>query len=892
MQDAPLSPSLLSPSLLSLADIGALAAADTLVLTVNNRLSRRLTLELAGLLRQERQVSELPRILPLSAWLAESANELAFEADDDVPAYRLDSFATQLVWTEAIRAEEAERVLLDASQAAKLSMDADLLMDEWDLHVPSGADTDEYRGFAKWRVRYRETLAGIDAEDANQGYARVLRALEEGRLPIPGQLVLAGFTDVSPRFRRLLRAFEDLGCQVAQWRDEQRVETVARRFEAADQGAEWRAAAAWAASQLRAHPQGRFAIVSPQLEAESPFARRVLSQALAGRDGAPAYAFNVAVGRPLNDWPMARAALAWLRALAECAGGKGCGVDVLGAALLAGHCAGDVRDRARLAAIDARWRRQAVQRVSPNDWKKLLADTPALAQAWNQALDIWTQGGRQATCDVWMLRMKAALTALGFPGEGALDSVAYQVMGALGDALGSFSALAPAAGRLGGVAAVNLLQSVARSASFQPQRDPTARLDVLGLLEAEGGYWDGVWMLGLTDDVLPASPKPNPLLPLAVLRQAKAPRATPEREREWAEGMYAALCRCAPDIIVSHAHMDGERELRPSPLIAGAALTDWTPPLADATAALPQESLDDRQGPPLAAGNRGGGGLDVLDTQARNPLWAFVRHRLGGRELAPYADSATVNVRGQFLHKALELVWGMMPDQDALHEVIATQRLAALVEQAVAQAADEELKDYAPALKALECQRAQTVLASWLHMEAQRLPFAVALVEKSHQWQRGALNLKLRLDRIDSLADGRNVIVDYKTGVAAAKPEPDWSRSRPVNVQLPFYASVLADAAGGEVAGLVLAQIHARQVAAQGLADEDLGVPGVTLASDSKFFDGLTWPEIRQRWRVAIEALADEYVAGVASNVAYRRDDLKYCDALPFLRLHLDDEDA
>jgi hypothetical protein len=43
---------------------------------------------------------------------------------------------------------------------------------------------------------------------------------------------------------------------------------------------------------------------------------------------------------------------------------------------------------------------------------------------------------------------------------------------------------------------------------------------------------------------------------------------------------------------------------------------------------------------------------------------------------------------------------------------------------------------------------------------------------------------------------------------------------------------------------------------------------------------------------VAIEALADEYVAGVATNVAYRRDDLKYCDALPFLRLHLDDEDA
>ncbi|EHK68270.1 PD-(D/E)XK nuclease family protein [Achromobacter arsenitoxydans] len=887
MQDASLS----YPEL-SLPDIAGMPASDTLVLTVNNRLSRRLTLELAGLLRQERQVSELPRILPLSAWLAESANELAFETDDDVPAYRLDSFATQLVWTEAIRAEEAERVLLDASQAARLAMDADLLMDEWALQVPSGADTDEYRGFARWRARYRQVLAGIDAEDANQGYARVLRALEEGRLATPRQLVLAGFTDISPRFQRLLQAFEAQGTDVAQWRDAQRVQAEARRYEAADQGAEWRAAATWAASQLKAHPDGRYAIVSPQLEAESPFARRVLSHALAGRDGEPAFAFNVAVGRPLDEWPMARAALAWLRALAECAPDKGCGVDVLGAALLAGHCASDVRDRARLAAIDARWRRQGQLHVGPAELRRLLADIPALAQAWNQAMQIWTQGGRQATCDVWMLRMKAALTALGFPGEAALDSVGYQVMGALGDALGSFSALAPAAGRLGGVAAVSLLESVARSSSFQPQRDPLARLDVLGLLEAEGGYWDGVWMLGLTDDVLPASPKPNPLLPLAVLRQARAPRATPEREREWAEGMYAALCRCAPQLIVSHAHMDGERELRPSPLIAALALSDWTPDQALAHRALPQESLDDSRGPPLAAGNRGGGGLDVLDTQARNPLWAFVRHRLGGRELAPYADAATVNVRGQFLHKALELAWGMMPDQETLHELLADGRLAALLAQAVAQAADEELKEYAPALRALECQRAQAVLASWLDLEAQRLPFAVAQVEKNHQWQRGALSLKLRLDRIDSLPDGRSVIVDYKTGVAAAKPEPDWSRSRPVNVQLPFYASVLADAAGGEAAGLVLAQIHARQVAAQGLADEDLGIPGVTLASESKYFDGLSWPEIRQRWRVAIEALADEYVAGYAANVAYRRDDLKYCDALPFLRLHLDDEDA
>lgn len=876
---------------LSLPDIGGLPAAGLLVLTVNNRLSRRLTLDLAGLLRQERQVSELPRILPLSAWLAESANELAFEDGADVPAYRLNGFASELVWTEAIRAEEAERALLDASQAARLSMDADWLMDEWMLQVPSSADTDEYRGFARWRQRYRQALAAMDAEDANQGYARVLRALEDGCLVTPDHLVLAGFTEMSLRFRRLLRAFEAQGCRIAQWRDAQREPATPWRLEASDQGAEWRAAAEWAAGRLRRYPTGRYAIVSPRLEAEAPFARRVLSQALAGRGDEAALAFNVAVGRPLDEWPMARAALAWLRALAGCALGRGCGVQVLGAALLAGHCADDVSERARLVAIDVRWRRRGLVRIDALEWRKQLASLPRLAPAWEQAMDIWTRGGARASSDVWMLRMKAALTALGFPGEGALDSAGYQVLGALGETLGEFAALAPAVGKLGGVAAVDLLQSVARAASFQPQRNPLARLDVLGLLEAEGGFWDGIWIVGLTDDVLPASPKPNPLLPLAVLRQAKAPRATPEREREWAEGLYAALCRCAPEVVVSHARMDGERELRPSPLIATAGLMDWRPTSAPVAAALPQESLDDAQGPPLAADDRGGGGLDVLDTQARNPLWAFVRHRLGGRELAPYAEAAA-NARGQFLHRALELVWGMLSDQEALHDTLAGGRLSALLEQAVAQAADEELKTYVPALRTLECARALTVLASWLDLEARRLPFTVAQVEKNHQWRRGALHLTLRLDRIDTLADGRIVIVDYKTGVAAAKPEPDWSRSRPVNVQLPFYASVLAAGAAGDVAALVLAQVHARQVAAQGLADEDLGLAGVTLAADSRYFDGLSWSEIRQRWRGALESLADEYAAGHAANVAYRRDDLKYCDALPFLRLRLDDEDT
>ncbi|MCD0505998.1 hypothetical protein LPZ50_23670, partial [Bordetella petrii] len=228
-----------SRPLITLEQTGQLPPADTLVLTVNNRLARRLTLDLAGHLRRERQVSELPRVLPLNAWLAEAAAELAFVPGADLPAYRLDTFASQMVWADAIGEEESGRVLLDTSQAAALGMDADSLMDEWHLQVPAGADTDEYRGFSRWRRRYRERLAGIDAEDANQGYARVLAALQQHALPAARHLVLAGFTDISPRFSALLDAFQESGAQLAWLQDNVAAAAMPARYCAADRGAEW-----------------------------------------------------------------------------------------------------------------------------------------------------------------------------------------------------------------------------------------------------------------------------------------------------------------------------------------------------------------------------------------------------------------------------------------------------------------------------------------------------------------------------------------------------------------------------------------------------------------------------------------------------------------------------
>jgi len=883
-----------APELLSHTELAALPAQGTLVLSVNNRLARQLITDRARSLGPTQQAAELPRILPLSVWLTEEADALGFHADAAVAAHRLDAFAVQWLWAETIAACESEHPLLDVSLAARLAADADQQMDEWRLTVPSEQETTQYRRFLAWRAAYRARLAALDAEDANLGFETVLAALRQGQVRVPARVVLAGFSEISPRLADLIGGFVQGGAQC--WRLGERALSTAQPVRRAvhDRYAEWQAAADWATQHLRRDPAGRYAIVAANLENDAALARRLLSLTLRDAQG-KALPFNVAVGRPLAQWPAVRAALCWLQVLAAFDHNI-CPVPLLGQALLAGHCAGELSDGGAQAVLDVQWRRRQQTGLTHRDWMHALSSCPNLAPAWESARSVWQDGAQRVTADDWAMRMRAALSALGFPGERTLDSVAYQVCEAFDALLIRYSGLAVATGELDGDQAVSLLGKLAQGAPFQAQRDPLARLDVLGLLEAEGGRWAGVWVLGLSDEALPARPEPNPLLPLTVLRQAGAPRATPERERLWAAELYASLCRCAPEIIVSHPLMEGERRLRPAPLIA--ALPREAEP--DCALSLPSvapiEELVDTMGLPLSGEHPSSGGLDVLETQARNPLWAYVRYRLGGRALEAYADAATLAARGRFLHAALELLWAMLPDQDSLHTAIAENRLTALCDQVIAQAADTVLTSWPAALRELECERARLVLATWLDREAQRTPFAIEAVECEFGWQHGPLTLTLRLDRMDRLADGRVLIIDYKTGARLPNPAADWTRARPVALQLPFYASVLGavQAHGAQdrvVSGLVLAHIHARDAAVTGVADGDVGFSDVADYAAWPAFAGLSWEGVLARWRQAMRALAEDYAAGVANNTAWRRDDLAYCDALPFLRLEETNDD-
>ncbi|MCQ9615823.1 PD-(D/E)XK nuclease family protein [Paenalcaligenes niemegkensis] len=880
MQDFPL---------VELDEIESFDSTRTLILTVNNRYARRILSSLHEQLSKERRTVAVPDIIPMGAWLRGIADELCFSEEFQPASHLLDSFGTIQLWEQAIHeVESEERVLLDVRQAAMLACEADNLLDEWEIQVVAGEESPDYLQFLHWRENYHEKLIHFDLDDANRSNQRVRLACEAGVYkPQFTTLVLAGFHETSPRFTAILHALQSVGVDVLRLSPMLSVPRKMDVMAADDADHEWRLAARWAVTQLRQNPNSRVAIIAAQLEANVPYVHRVMAKACAATENESALSWNVAVGRSLSEWHLVRAALAWLKALALMNRHKSVEPEILGSALLAGSCAGSLSEENARAVIDVAWRRNAELSVKQDDFQLLLqAQAPLLAGGWRSALEyVQALPGRQSPT-AWAQSLRQVLQLMGFPGQESLDSHAYQVMEAFDARLAQFARQTPVLRSISFLQAHGLLTRLLRETLFQPQRDPRSRLDVLGFLEAEGGHWDAVWMLGLSDEVLPAAVKPNPLLPHSALRRANAPRATPERELQWAGQLFQALSSSAPVIRLSYPQYQGEQLLRASPLLREYQCAEPSPDLATV---LPSdiEFIDDSMGPPVAANEIIRGGVGVLDTQARSPLWAFVKYRLAASDLPEYASMSDLNARGLFLHRAMELLWKECPSKNSeglrtwLDEAGVEQVLSDLIEQA----AEVELVEYSGRLRELECERAVSVLKNWLSFEFEREPFSVIELESELQFTYQHLSLGMRLDRLDQLSDGRYVVFDYKTSLNRSEPLGDWIRHRPINLQLPLYAAHLLGQ-GQQVAAIALAWLNARSPGVTGYSDTNVLLGDTKNRDIEKRHVLPTWDEQLQQWNSDIQALADEFSQGLASNRIWDPNDLLYCDVLAFLRLN------
>ena len=877
-----------------------MAPDDRLILCATTRLAQTLRGEAAG----GRAAWQTVCALTMSQWLATLADEALLSGVAMLPA-PLDPFAEKLLWEKVIAASLTEAApLFDLPGMAASAAEALALVRIWKLRPGDGPLSDEARLFVGWQAAFEQRCRAGGWIDPAGLHRQLISLIAAGHCRLPSLIVFAGFDRYTPLELDLMAALRERGVRVenrplgAVDRSRQQVTACA------DSAAECAAVAAWARARLAADPTCRLGIVAPDLAGVRDRLEFLLEDALH-----PAYlrpdaaeqprCFNFSLGRALADLPLIHVALELLTL-----GGRGkVEQSRLSALLLAGGWSASECEADERAQLDVALRRDlpyfttlpALLRLARRLGEKAAPLCPRSVAALAALVDAASTAGRKLAPAQWAGVFRQCLSAAGWPGERALSSHEFQARRAFGEVLDAFGQLGALLGPLTQPEALHRLRQLCRQRIFQPETRGQPAIQVLGVLESAGLAFDALWVMGMNDDRWPPPPRPNPLLPAELLRAAGAAHASAEVELDFARRVHARLALAAPEVIFSYAQADGNRLLRPSPLLAGLPLADVTAAPVVTLAQLEAqqagtacEQIDDACAPPVAAGEKVAGGSWLLRAQAICPAWAYYQYRLGAAAMETPVEGLDPAARGTLVHAALEALWTTLGGSAALAALGEAGRrpaIAAAVSQALAHFESKQHLTLPARFRLLEAARLEKLLAVWLSIEAQRgEAFEVIACEAPAEVEIEEIKVKMVVDRIDRLADGRQVIIDYKTG--AAIDIKNWAASRLTEPQLPIYAALVND----EVAAVVFAKVLLDKPGFAGVAEEKDLLPGVSGVGDDKqkIFDPAVFPDwesVVRHWRDRLQAVAREVKAGQAGVMVADEKALQYCEVLPLLRL-------
>ena len=832
---------------MSLDDAVERAHAGATLVTASRRLSRALGQRSNALqLSRGLEAWQAPAILPWTAWLSELWNELPFAADS--APVRLDERQERVVWERAMELSAGRDGLLQLAATAQAAAGTWELMQAWRVDATrlESSATGDLREFLVWARQFASIClseAWLDAARATDYLASRVSSLR-----LPEELVLAGFDQFTPQQREFLEACRGAGTAVAiaQPLAVNAPDRVRTSFASRDD--EIAAAARWARSLVEKGEAG-IAVAIRNLEEVRERVVRAFAQALGPASAPPL--FNMAAGPALASYPLVCAALLALGLAPE-----GNDFDGVSRLLRSPFLGGAESEWARRAALEAALRRGG-NRVSVARIESLTAGhgCPALATAlgaWRRERE--SLPGEQSPA-AWARTFSTLLVRLGWPGSRPLASADYQTVEAWRDLLSDFAKLGMVLPRMTYDEALVRLKRLASARPFQPETE-LAPIQILGLTDVFGMECEHLWMAGFDDDHWPGPPKPAAFLPPALQRALGLPRTSSELELAFAQRLTGRLLECAPHVVVSHALHDGDCDIGPSPLIAGVPpgeieLPDYPVYLDSVRQAPHPEPIEDHAAPPFEKA-AAPGGTRVFQLQAQCPFRAFAELRLAAQPLDQPAPGLSPMQRGTLVHRALETLWGRLKSHAQLC-LSAPDEIEETVREAVAgaMASIERLRGerLPEAFAAIEQERLEDLLGKWLELEKRRAPFTVLESERTRTAEAGGVRCEVKIDRVDRLEDGRDVIVDYKSGHPTVS---SWAGDRPDEPQLPLYAV----SHPGQVAAVVFGRIGAREVGFRGYATDDGLVPGATQRD--------VGAEI-EKWREVLGRLGAGFRAGVAT---------------------------
>ncbi len=828
----------------------------------------------------------------------------------------LDPFQERLVWEQVIH-EQLDRntsMLFDVSALAATAAEAHALIVNWNIPLEQNFNaafaSEEQAQFRLWRSQFLDRCHEHGLIDGASLNATLLDHLAAKPSGLPEHLVFAGFDHTTPLERRLQLIAQDQGCQLYTLITTPPDHTAMPQVHfASDVAQECLNVAAWAQQHLHNNPKCRIGIIAPDLAAYQHPLTDALEDMIdptlvLARHAGQRRPFNISLGQPLAGVPVVRTALTLLQVVSQShAVEQPLISELLHSAYWSIGSEADPRARLDAALREGVAPKAPIKRY--NGYAHYLFEKQSLSAAntlgYFHALSAASQGLTNSARlpSAWRRAIQSMLTQCGWLADGHLRSAEFQAREAFAKELNKLAQLDLITSKVTFSRAISLLSQLCSERLFQPQTRGTPPIQILGVLEATGLDFDAVWIMGLTDTAWPPAAKPNPLLPAELQRAAGAPNASAAVQLDFARRIQQRLHHSANEVHLSYPQLAQATEMQPSPLIRDFGPASPLPQIqapwatASGNASDHLESIDDAQAPPVPEGDKVSGGTWLLRAQAICPAWGFYQFRLGAKALAEPVEGLDPRKRGTLVHDTLECFWKNTGSLSALQAMSEAQRLSA-VSQAATDAldkfnADQKQEALKPRQTTLEHKRLVRLVDAWLQLESTRKEdFTVLEAEGKREVTIEGIIAHMRIDRIDQLADGRTLIIDYKTG--ASIDIKNWANNRIIEPQLPIYAAIAKHPAG-DIAGVAFGLVHIAGLGFKGIGQDDHLLPNVHGVSSDKgrrLFDAEhfpDWQSVLHHWHEAIHQVAREVRDGDAGIRISSNKDIQYCDVLPLLRI-------
>jgi len=440
-------------------------------------------------------------------------------------------------------------------------------------------------------------------------------------------------------------------------------------------------------------------------------------------------------------------------------------------------------EQAEVAGLEA-----GLRQAGTREWRKVSA-TDGIAQRMQSLRDA-LQTGRSLAA--WLLDVRAALESAGQWAALNNDPAGEAVLTALSLREGADAAFADVAGRQSLNDFTAWVSQTLEAASFLPVHPAQAQVVILPLSQLLGRALPAVVLPGCDEMRMPVSPEP--------------PDSWTPAQREWLglpsrAGLAAALLSSwqyalkSPWLDVLWRTSEGGERLMPSGFVQALLLQNSGNPREPAPAQAPDPRvLRELQARPSGMPQPAGQALAIsrLSASAYEDLRSCPYRYFALRQLRLQEDDeldTSVSKRdfGTWLHSLLKHFHEALKDTPApdLYARVAMINVASVRATAELGLSDAEFLPFAAAWP-----RVRDGYLEWLAKhEADGARFDQAEVPRDVPL--GSVTLMGRIDRIDQLADGSALVIDYKTENRTQTGER--IKDGLEDTQLAFYAALVSD---------------------------------------------------------------------------------------------------